>query len=59
MKQYEISNNGKFVGTINVQEYNIKETIKNTIIETSTNKSYKFNNTNQTYKLTFLVNNID
>ena len=59
MKQYEISNNGRFIGTINVQEYNIKDTIKNTIIETSTNKSYKFNNTNQTYKLTFLVNNID
>lgn len=59
MKQYEISNNGKFIGTINVQEYNIKETIKNTIIETPTNTSYKFNNTNQTYELTFLVNDVD
>lgn len=59
MKQYEISNNGVFLGTINVQEYNINKTLKNTIIETKTNTSYKLNNTNQTYELTFLVNNID
>lgn len=59
MKQYEISNNGVFIGTINVQEYNINKTLKNTIIETKTNTSYKLNNTNQTYELTFLVNNMD
>lgn len=59
MKQYEISNNGKLLGTINVQEYNINKPIKNTIIETKNNTTYKLNNTSQTYNLTFTVNDID
>lgn len=59
MKQYEITNNGKFIGTVNVHKENIKDNIKNSIIETTTNMSYKYNNNSQTYELTFVVNDVD
>lgn len=59
MKQYEITNNGKFIGTVNVHKENIKDNIKNSIIETTTNMSYKYNNNSQTYQLTFVVNDVD
>lgn len=59
MKQYEITNNGKFIGTVKVHKENIKDNIKNSIIETTTNMSYKYNNNSQTYELTFVVNDVD
>ena len=59
MKQYEISNDGKYIGKINLHKENIKDNIKNTIIETPTNLTFKFDKTEQTYELSFTVNDID
>lgn len=59
MKQYEISNNGKYIGKINLHKENIKDNIKNTLIETPTNLTFKFDKTEQTYELSFIVNDID
>ena len=59
MKQYEISNDGKYIGKINLHKENIRDNIKNTIIETPSNLTFKFDKTEQTYELSFVVNDID
>ena len=59
MKQYEISNDGKYIGKINLHKENIRDNIKNTIIETPTNLTFKFDKTEQTYELSFIVNDVD
>ncbi len=61
MKEYEISNNDKVLGTINLFENNINNNIKNSIINYNNKSKYKILKDIylQTYKITININNID
>lgn len=61
MKEYEISINDKVLGKTKIYKENIKEDIKNTLIESKNGLAYKkINNKDlQTYEITYTISDID
>jgi len=61
MKEYEISNNDKILGKVNIFNDNINADLSNSLIESKDGFSYESIKLNeyQTYELEYIVNNID
>lgn len=61
MKEYEISNNNKVLGKVNIYNDNINKDLINSLIETNSGLNYETISIDnmQTYEIEYIVNDID